>query len=101
MPLSVWERWRLAGQYTSNPVQLAGETPALPGSDVALCGFPQLKLASQNIFRLIDSHEQQFQKHQTSGWDFNGQRFRLADHESRGGRADEFWHHQRSACHLR
>jgi 5-(carboxyamino)imidazole ribonucleotide mutase len=35
-------------------VQLAGETPALPGSDVALCGFSQRKLASQNIFRLIE-----------------------------------------------
>ena len=35
MPLSAWERWRLAGKFSSKPVQLAGETPALPGYRIA------------------------------------------------------------------
>ncbi len=27
-----WERWRLAGVFLISPQQLAGETPARPGS---------------------------------------------------------------------
>jgi hypothetical protein len=30
MLLSAWERWRLAGKFSSKPVQLAGENASAP-----------------------------------------------------------------------